>query len=198
VIPSADGKSDELWISVKRTINSATVRYIEYLDSTINVDSGLTYSGGATASLSGLTHLEGETVQVVGDGAVMPDAVVSSGAIALSESVTSASVGLKYTTELVTLPPELPQADGASFGKKKSWNRIILNLYETLGIAVNGKQLVFRTGGDPMDSGPPTFTGQFDITNLGWKESDASITITQEQPLGMTLISLTGELSVND
>ena len=198
VIPSADGKSDELWISVKRTINSATVRYIEYLDSTINVDSGLTYSGGATSTLSGLTHLEGETVQVLGDGAVMPDAVVSSGSIALSESVTSASVGLKYTTELVTLPPELPQADGASFGKKKSWNRIILNLYETLGIAVNGKQLVFRTGGDPMDSAPPSFTGQFDITNLGWKEADASITITQEQPLGMTLISLTGELSVND
>ena len=65
-------------------------------------------------------------------------------------------------------------------------------------MAVNGKQLVFRTGGDPMDSAPPLFTGQFDITNLGWKESDASITITQEQPLGMTLISLTGELSVND
>ena len=198
VIPSADGKSDELWISVKRTINSATVRYIEYLDSTINVDSGLTYSGGATSTLSGLTHLEGETVQVVGDGAVMSDAVVSSGSISLSESVTSASVGLQYITELVTLPPELPQADGASFGKKKSWNRIILNLYQTLGIAVNGKQLVFRTGGDAMDSAPPTFTGQKDITNLGWKESDTSITVRQEQPISMTLISITGELSVND
>ena len=198
VIPSADGKSDELWISVKRTINSATVRYIEYLDSTINVDSGLTYSGGATSTLSGLTHLEGETVQVVGDGAVMPDAVVSSGSISSSESVTSASVGLQYITELVTLPPELPQADGASFGKKKSWNRIILNLYQTLGIAVNGKQLVFRTGGDAMDSAPPTFTGQKDITNLGWKESDTSITVRQEQPISMTLISITGELSVND
>ena len=198
VIPSADGKSDELWISVKRTINSATVRYIEYLDSTINVDSGLTYSGGATSTLSGLTHLEGETVQVVGDGAVMSDAVVSCGSISLSESVTSASVGLQYITELVTLPPELPQADGASFGKKKSWNRIILNLYQTLGIAVNGKQLVFRTGGDAMDSAPPTFTGQKDITNLGWKESDTSITVRQEQPISMTLISITGELSVND
>ena len=30
-------------------------------------------SGGATSTLSGLTHLEGETVQVLGDGAVMPD-----------------------------------------------------------------------------------------------------------------------------
>jgi hypothetical protein len=57
---------------------------------------------------------------------------------------------------------------------------------------------VFRTGGDPMDSAPPVFTGQHDITNLGWKESDSSITIKQEQPLGMTLISLTGELNVND
>ena len=49
-----------------------------------------------------------------------------------------------------------------------------------------------------MDSAPPTFTGQKDITNLGWKESDTSITVRQEQPISMTLISITGELSVND
>ena len=198
VIPSADGKSDELWASIKRTVNSSVVRYVEYLDQTIFVDSGLKYSGSATSTLSGLTHLEGETVQVLGDGAVMPDVVVSSGSITLGQNVTSASVGLKYTTEIVTLPPEVPQADGASFGKKKSWNRIILNLFETLGLSVNNNQLIFRTGGDPMDSAPPLFTGQFDITNLGWKEADSSITIKQEQPLGMTLISLAGELSVND
>ena len=56
---------------------------------------------------------------------------------------------------------------------------------------------MFRTGGDPKESAPPLFTGQFDITNLGWKEADTSITIKQEQPLGMTLISITGEMSVN-
>ena len=67
-----------------------------------------------------------------------------------------------------------------------------------MGLSVNNNQLIFRTGGDPMDSAPPLFTGQFDITNLGWKEADSSITIKQEQPLGMTLISLAGELSVND
>lgn len=198
VIPSADGKSDELWASIKRTIAGGTVRTIEYLNDSIYVDSGLLYSGSPTATLSGLDHLEGQTVQVLGDGSVFPSQTVSGGSITLSDTVSTASVGLAYSTELVTLPPELPQADGSSFGKKKSWNRIILNLYQTLGMAVNGKQLVFRTGGDPMDSAPPLFTGQFDITNLGWKESDASITITQEQPLGMTLISLTGELSVND
>jgi hypothetical protein len=49
-----------------------------------------------------------------------------------------------------------------------------------------------------MDSAPPKFTGQFDITSLGWKEVDATITVKQEQPLGMTLISMSGELNVND
>ena len=49
-----------------------------------------------------------------------------------------------------------------------------------------------------MDSAPPAFTGQRDITNFGWKESDATINIQQTQPLGMTLISLAGELSVSD
>ena len=197
VIPSADGKTDELWASIKRTIAGVTVRTIEYLNNSIYVDSGLQYSGSPTASLSGLGHLEGQTVQVLGDGAVFPDQTVTGGSITLSETVSAASVGLAYATELATLAPEVPQTDGASFGKKKSWNRIILNLYQTLGISVNDKQLVFRTGGDPMDSAPPLFTGQFDITNLGWKEADTSITIKQEQPLGMTLISITGEMSVN-
>ena len=198
VIPSADGKSDELWASIKRTIAGVTVRTVEYLNDSIYVDSGLEYSGSPTATLSGLGHLEGQSVQVLGDGAVFPNQTVSGGSITLSESVSTAAVGLAYTTEIVTLAPELPQQDGSSFGKKKGWNRIILNLYQTLGISVNGTQLIFRSGGDPMDSAPPTFTGQKDVTNLGWKEADASITIKQEQPLGMTLISLTGELSVND
>ena len=197
VIPSADGKTDELWASIKRTIAGVTVRTIEYLNNSIYVDSGLQYSGSPTATLSGLGHLEGQTVQVLGDGAVFPNQTVTGGSITLSDTVSAASVGLAYTTELATLAPEVPQTDGASFGKKKSWNRIILNLYQTLGISVNDKQLVFRTGGDPMDSAPPLFTGQFDITNLGWKEADTSITIKQEQPLGMTLISITGEMSVN-
>tara|TARA_B100000315_G_C14578379_1_gene589142 strand:+ start:116 stop:1651 length:1536 start_codon:yes stop_codon:yes gene_type:complete len=198
VIPSADGKSDELWASIKRTVDGNTVRYVEYLDPAIFVDSGLTYSGSAVSSLSGLDHLEGQCVQIVGDDAVFSRAIVSSGTVTTSAAVSTAYIGLHYPTELTTLQPEVPQRDGSSFGKKKSWNRIILNLYQTLGISVNDNQLVFRTGGDAMDSAPPKFTGQFDITSLGWKEVDATITVKQEQPLGMTLISMSGELNVND
>jgi len=109
VIPSADGKADELWISVKRTIGGGTVRYIEYLDSTLYVDSGLAYTGSATSSFSGLEHLEGQTVQIVGDDAVYAEKVVSGGSVTISKDVTTAYIGLGYTSEIVTLPPEVPQ-----------------------------------------------------------------------------------------
>ena len=41
------------------------------------VDSHLTYSGSATTTLSGLSHLEGQTVSVLADGSTHPDRVVS-------------------------------------------------------------------------------------------------------------------------
>ena len=63
---------DELWVVVKRTINSVTRRYIEcfadfdFDETTATdfrfLDSHLTYSGSATTTLSGLYHLEGQTV----------------------------------------------------------------------------------------------------------------------------------------
>ena len=75
-IPS--GAEDQVYASVQRTINGDTVRHIEYL-TTIDfgddvtdafyVDSGLTYDGSATTTISGLNHLEGETVTILADGA---------------------------------------------------------------------------------------------------------------------------------
>ncbi len=62
---------DELWVIVKRTINSTTKRYIECFsnfdfdetDATDFkfLDSHLSYSGASTTTLSGLSHLEGQT-----------------------------------------------------------------------------------------------------------------------------------------
>lgn len=67
---------------VQRTINGTTRRYIEYLSNQFDVDedetkadaffidSGLTYSSTAASSISGLDHLEGEAVSILGDGSV--------------------------------------------------------------------------------------------------------------------------------
>jgi hypothetical protein len=73
-----DSGEDELYMIVKRTINSVTKRYVEVMktfdfggDTTAAffVDSGLVYSGSATTTLSGLYHLEGETLSILANGA---------------------------------------------------------------------------------------------------------------------------------
>lgn len=41
VIPTTDGLSDTVWMIVKRTVNGSTVRYVEYVDPTINTDAAV-------------------------------------------------------------------------------------------------------------------------------------------------------------
>jgi len=63
-------------------------------------DSFITYSGAATTTITGLSHLEGESVVVWGATKDLGTKTVSGGQITgLSESVTSAVVGLPYTAQ---------------------------------------------------------------------------------------------------
>ena len=122
---------DELWVVVKRTINGATKRYVECFanfdfDETDPTDfrfsdSHLTYSGSATTTLSGLSHLEGQTVSILADGATHPNRVVSSGAITLDRSITKAVVGLAYNSVLQTMRIEGGAAEGISSIYIFSW-----------------------------------------------------------------------------
>jgi hypothetical protein len=91
VIPDDASNEDQLWLLVKRNIDGNDVRYVEVLTSDQNVrtggdtvlngylDSQLTYSGAAISTVSGLDHLEGETVGVLVEGAEHPDVTVTSG-----------------------------------------------------------------------------------------------------------------------
>src|SRR6056300_804751 len=68
-----DTDEDQVWVIVERTINGSSKKYVDYLTpSDFNsdleqfhyVDSGLSYNGSSTTTLSGLSHLEGETVKI--------------------------------------------------------------------------------------------------------------------------------------
>jgi hypothetical protein len=120
---------DEVWLIVKRTINGATKRYVEMLERDFEEghdqedsyysDSLLTYDGAATTSITGLGHLEGETVKILADGAVHSDKVVSSGAVTLDISSKVVQVGLGYTHKLKLLRMTGGNAAGTSVGKTK-------------------------------------------------------------------------------
>ena len=82
-------------------------------------------------------------------------------------------------------------------GLKKSWNRVLVRVYETVGLTINNQDIIFRVTSDLLDNPPPQFTGIKDITQLGWDAEDLELTIQQKQGLPMTILNITGELSVH-
>lgn len=142
VLPGEDGSiEDRVYYVVKRTVNAATVRYLEKWaketecrgtfsdDPGMNkqADSFITYSGGATFTITGLDHLEGEEVVVWGDGVDLSPTVsevqttytVSSGDITLDVAVEKAVIGLPYTGQWQSAKLGLQTSEAASLLNKK-------------------------------------------------------------------------------
>ena len=207
-----DLDEDQVWFIVKRTINGSTTRYIEYLSgfdfgndvtNAFFVDCGLTYSGTAATSISGLNHLEGQTVSILADGAAHADKVVASGAITLDRSVTKAQIGLQYSSKLETLRIDAGSAMGTSQGKNKRIGEVTVRLYRSVGLKVGTSStqldtVNFRSSADKMDKALSLFSGDKTVEFNGGYDDDATITIVQDLPLPMTILALFPTLSVFD
>jgi len=203
---------DQLWVIVKRTINGVTRRYVEYFtpfqfDSSLTqfqfVDSALSYSGSSTSTLTGLDHLNGETVRVIANGATHPDEVVASGSITLDRTTTAAKAGLAYTSTLQTMRLDVGSQDGTAQGKTKRIFDVTLRFYETVGAKVgpdlsNLEDIPFRSSAASMDVAVPLFTGDKKIEFRGNFETDGYLFVVQDQALPMTLLSLYPRLITND
>ena len=197
---------DDFYVIVKRTINGATKRYVEVFasfdfdetDATSFrfLDSHLTYSGSATNTLTGLSHLEGQTVSILGDGSAHPDVTVSSGSVTLNRPVTSACVGLSYDSILQTMRIEGGAAEGTSQGKVKRISKVVLRLFETVGVKVgpslNDLELIpFRTTSSTMSAPVETFlAGDKEIEFRDDYNSDGFIFVKQDQPLPCTVLAI--------
>ena len=211
-LPTDDAEY-QVWVIVKRTINSVTRRYVEYLNAfdftetdntTFNfLDSQLNYNGSATTTITGLDHLEGQTVSILADGSTHPDKTVSSGSITLDRSSTKVKVGLSFTSLLQTMRLDAGAANGTSQAKTKRIYDISLRLYESVGVEVgpdlqNMERIPFRSSADSMDTAIPVFTGDKEIEFRGNYETDGFIFVRQTQPLPLTVLSLYPNLVTND
>jgi hypothetical protein len=112
-----EGAEDAVYLSVRRTVNGATKRYIERMDSRATVtdarrglflDAAVSYDGAPATHFAGLGHLEGCTVNALADGAVVRDLVVAGGAVDLPaeefpDGASVVLVGLPYVSELELL-----------------------------------------------------------------------------------------------
>jgi len=201
-IPS--GAEDQVYLSVKRTINSATVRHIVFMeniyfgtdiDDAFYVDSGLTYDSTATTTITGLNHLEGETVQILADGAAHSDKTVSGGAVTLDRSASTVHVGYSYDSKMQTLRLEGGADDGVSQGKIKRIHGVTVRFIDTVGAEVgpdedNLDRIPFRDSSMAMDAAVPMFNGDKEISFPSGYDNDARVFVRQTQPLPMTILAV--------
>ena len=206
-----DTDEDQVWVIVERTINGSTKKYVEYLtpydfssdlEEIHFVDSGLTYSGSSTTTLSGLSHLEGETVKIIINGATHPDRVVTSGAVTLDYATTDAVVGLGYDSILQTM--RIDEGTGVTDQTKtKRIYDVSVRFFETVGAKVGPSEssldiIPFRDSSAAMTAPVPLFTGDKSTEFPSDYGTDGFVVVKQDQPLPMTILAIYARLELYD
>jgi hypothetical protein len=141
---------------------------------------------------------------VLADGSVHDNKVVSSGAISLDRSVTSAVVGLAYNSVLQTMRIEGGAAEGTSQGKTKRISKVVLRLFETVGVKVgpsltNLETVPFRTTSSSLSSPVDTLIeGDKEIEFNDDFNSDGYIYVKQDQPLPCSVLAIYPTLVTSD
>jgi hypothetical protein len=206
----AEGNEDVLYAVVKRTVNGRDVRYVERLRTrtlttladAFFVDSGLTYDGAPTTTVSGLYHLEGRTVDILADGAVEPTQVVANGAITLTTAASKISIGLNIVADMRTLPLVIEGVRGigaSGQGTVKNVNKVHLRVGQSSLVKAGPtfdrlREYPARAITDPYGSPPALRDGELSLSiDPSWN-TDAAVCIRQDAPVPLTVLSMTLEV----
>ncbi len=211
-IPHWDGDQDVVWIVIRRVVDGTVYRYVEYIekyktdDYAFFVDSGITYDGSSTTSITGLAHLIGREVSILADGAVQANQTVPpSGTITLTTAASIVNVGLPIIATVKTMPLDAGAADGTAQGKTKRITNTTVRLDETgPGLKYgpdtsNMNEYVLRKTGTPMGLAVPLFTG--DTEPLPWPDGydgDAQVTLQHASPTPCTIIAVMPQVHTYD
>jgi len=189
---------DDIYVIVKRTIGGATKYYLEIFDDDFTTDSAVqTLSGFSGATYSGHSHLNGKTVKLIRDDIVDADATVSSGNVTAGGTPTTyLEAGLDYDVEVKTNSVELRLPSGSVASQQKRILEVTPNLFLTQNLTINGHTTPLQSTGLSGSGGVSSFTGKKKVSGLLGYSRDAQITISQNQPVFMTVLSLDYKVSV--
>ena len=200
---SGETDEDQVYLIVQRYINGSTKRYVEYLkpfefNSDLTefhyVDSGLKYAGDPTTTLTGLSHLEGEQLTIVGEGAVQASKTVSSGSITIDTSIEEAVVGLQYSSDLQTMRLDEGFTETTQTKVKRIYD-LSVRFHETVGASVGPNvysltTIDFRDSSASMDLPVPLFTGDKFIEFDSDYGTEGLVYVQQPQALPMTILGI--------
>lgn len=210
-----DADSEELWVLVQGAGGAKSVELQaapweeeeSALADAFYVDSGASYDGAPTTTVSGLTHLAGRSVAVLADGAVVPGCSVDGAGNltpALPRAASKIHVGLGYQARLTWLRPELRDGAGRTVqAKKKRLVSIFLRVLETLGVKLDpgtgtADELIHRRGGAPMDAPIAPLTGDTEHSTGGSWDRDGQGTIISDDPLPCMIVAAMPSFEVSE
>ena len=82
-------------------------------------------------------------------------------------------------------------------GLKRRIHRVILRLVSSLGSTVNNDSIIYRKGGDAMDTAPPAFTGDKNfVVDNEWSR-EGVITVTGNDPYAFELSAIITSSNLN-
>ena len=145
------------------------------------------------STVSGLAHLEGQTVGVIADGSAEPQAVVSSGAITLSRPFGRVQVGLPIVCDAQTLDLEASEKD-TSLGDFKHVTRVILQVNESrgahVGLSESTLEPMFPEYSAPLSNATPDLqSGAREVLMDATHTASGSILIRQSSGLPSTILT---------
>ena len=210
-----EGNEDVPYFIVKRTIDGSAKRYIEKLhtrefasvEDAFFVDSGLTYTGAAATTISGLDHLEGEEVVALADGNVVRGLTVTGGAVTLPNAASKVHIGLGYEAALQTLSLDMGAVQGLGTvqGRMKSISEVTLRVEDTRGIFVgpydgdrDSRHLVEykQRSTEAWNEAIRLYTGDLRITTPWDWNTNGSTWVKQFDPLPMTILAIMPDVTV--
>lgn len=181
-IPGAT--EDEVYFETRRTINGGVRRHVERLKSLLwgttladywGLDDALFYSGAAISTVTGLHHLEGETVAALADGFLVTGLVVTNGAVTLPsasfpDGATKILVGYQPPApEISPLPVLGADSSGRLEGKRKRFTGVALKLIRSCGVYAGPTEssvyeLKLRASNAPINQPTAPYSGTQHVT----------------------------------
>ncbi len=165
------------------------------MDATVLASSTTTFT-----TVTGLGHLEGQTVGMIADASWQGTAVVTGGQVTLPRAALAAEVGLAWTPQGQTLPLEPRDPSGSLLGRKSRLASITARVKDTTLFELQGSPVVLRklgtgAGGQPLDTPPPIQTGDVVLRGvIGWA-FEQNVTFQQNIPGQFTLLGLSHQLA---
>lgn len=204
----SEGTEDVLYAVVNRTVEGVPRRFVERLrernwqtaQDAFCVDSGLSYSGPATTVVTGLDHLEGKTVSILAGGDVLPQQVVTGGAVTLPRAYTKVHVGLPYLCDIEPLDLDLGMTgQGTVQARKKSVPRVTLRVWRSREFMAGpsaDRLLKTRMRQEHYDEAIALYTGdQEQVLQPAWN-SHGRVLIRQADPVPLTILAIMPEVEI--